>query len=408
MNGWSGVALVAGVSLAGGVVTAATFGTHDGIVLTGLLLASGAPILALSHLLARRRARVGSLSRQFGLAVALVVGLALASVAVVAGLMFVSTHDAVILMLLLVSAGVLAVYSASILAREVMWDISVVRQGVAAVGQGARDVRLETRGQDEVADLAAAGNRMIEQISAREAERDAAEAARRSLLAAVSHDLRTPLASLRVLAEALASQEQTLDEETRRRYLGQLAVHVSSLEGLIDDLFELSRLEAGEIEWPMEELRLGELVEETVEAMGAHADAEDIVVVADAGVPLPVVRGNPEKLQRVLFNLIDNAIRHTPRGGKVAVAAEPGESGGVEIEVADGGEGIDASEREQVFDPFYRGGRESSRTRRGAGLGLTICRAILDAHGGTVWVAESERGARVRFSVPPARVGAGP
>ena len=385
MNGWSGVALVAGVSLAGGVVTAATFGTHDGIVLTGLLLASGAPILALSHLLARRRARVGSLSRQFGLAVALVVGLALASVAVVAGLMFVSTHDAVILMLLLVSAGVLAVYSASILAREVMWDISVVRQGVAA-----------------------AGNRMIELISAREAERDAAEAARRSLLAAVSHDLRTPLASLRVLAEALASQEQTLDEETRRRYLGQLAVHVSSLEGLIDDLFELSRLEAGEIEWPMEELRLGELVEETVEAMGAHADAEDIVVVADAGVPLPVVRGNPEKLQRVLFNLIDNAIRHTPRGGKVAVAAEPGEGGGVEIEVADGGEGIDAAEREQVFDPFYRGGRESSRTRRGAGLGLTICRAILDAHGGTVWVAESECGARVRFSVPPARVGVGP
>ena len=408
MNGLSGVALVAGVSLAGGLVTAAAFGAHDGVVLAGLLLASGAPILALSHLLARRRARVGSLSRQFGLAIALVVGLALASVAVVAGLMFVSTHDAVILMLLLVSAGVLAVYSASILAREVMWDIGVVRQGVAAVGQGARDVRLETRGQDEVADLAAAGNRMIEQITAREAERDAAEAARRSLLAAVSHDLRTPLASLRVLAEALGSEEQTLDEETRRRYLGQLAVHVGSLEGLIDDLFELSRLEAGEIAWPMEELRLGELVEETVEAMGAHADAEDIVVVADAGAPLPVVRGNPEKLQRVLFNLIDNAIRHTPRGGRVAVAAEPGEGGGVEIEVADGGEGIDASEREQVFDPFYRGGRESSRTRRGAGLGLTICRAILDAHGGTVWVAESERGARVRFSVPPARVGAGP
>ena len=402
MRGWSGVALVAAVSLAGGLVTAAAFGTHDGIVLAGLLLATGAPILALSHLLARRRARVGSLSRQFGLAIALVVGLALASVAVVAGLMFVSTHDAVILMLLLVSAGVLAVYSASILAREVMWDIGVVRQGVAAVGRGARDVRLETRASDEVAELAAAGNRMIEQLAARESERDAAEAARRSLLAAVSHDLRTPLTSLRVLAEALGTEEQTLDEQTRRRYLGQLAVHVSSLEGLIDDLFELSRLEAGEVEWPMEELRLGELVEETVEAMGAHAGAEGVEVVAVAGAQLPVVRGNPEKLQRVLFNLIDNAVRHTPPGGKVAVAAEPGANGGVEIEVADAGEGIDAAEREQVFDPFYRGGRESSRTRRGAGLGLTICRAILDAHGGTVWVAESERGARVRFSVPGA------
>jgi len=177
-------------------------------------------------------------------------------------------------------------------------------------------------------------------------------------------------------------------------------VHVGSLEGLIDDLFELSRLEAGEIAWPMEELRLGELVEETVEAMGAHAEAEGVAVAADSHTDLPIVRGNPEKLQRVLFNLIDNAIRHTPRGGEIAVAAERGQGGGVEIEVADSGDGIDAADREQVFDPFYRGGRESSRTRRGAGLGLTICRAILDAHGGTVWVAESQGGARVRFSVP--------
>nr|MDQ3318797.1 hypothetical protein [Actinomycetota bacterium] len=191
MSGWHGAGLVIGVALAGGLVTAAAFGPQDGLLLAALLLGSGAPILALSHLLARRRARVGSLSRQFALAIALVVGLALASVAVVAGLMFVSTHDAVILMLLLVSAGVLAVYSASILAREVMWDIGVVRQGVAAVGHGARDVRLETRAEDEVAELAAAGNRMIEQLAAGEAERDAAEAARRSLLAAVSHDLRT-------------------------------------------------------------------------------------------------------------------------------------------------------------------------------------------------------------------------
>ncbi len=403
MSGWRGAGLVVGIALAGGLVTAAAFGSDDGLVMTALLLGSGAPILVLSHLLARRRARVGSLSRQFGLAIALVVGLALAGVAVVAGLMFVSTHDAVILMLLLVAAGVLAVYSASILAREVMWDIGVVHKGVVAVGHGARDVRLETRAADEVAELAAAGNRMIEQLAAREAERDAAEAARRNLVAAVSHDLRTPLASLRVLAEALGSEEDALDEATRRRYLGQLAIHVGSLEGLIDDLFELSRIEAGEIEWPMSELGLGELVEETVEAMGAHGEAEGIVVTADVDPELPLVRGNPEKLQRVLFNLVDNAIRHTPRGGEVTVAAEPAEDGGVEIEVADSGDGIDAAEREQVFDPFYRGGRESPRTRRGGGLGLTICRAILEVHDGRIWVAGSSSGARLRFSLPGTR-----
>ena len=226
-------------------------------------------------------------------------------------------------------------------------------------------MRLETRADDEVAELAEAGNRMIEQLAAREAERDNAEAARRNLLAAVSHDLRTPLASLRVLAEALGAEDEALDEQTRRRYLGQLAVHVSSLEGLIDDLFELSRLEAGEIAWPMEELRLGELVEETVEAMGAHAEAEGVAVEAGAQADLPVVRGNPEKLQRVLFNLIDNAIRHTPPGGEIAVAAEPGPGGGVEIEVADSGDGIDPADRRRCSTPSTAAGA-SPRARAAA------------------------------------------
>lgn len=405
MIGWRGGALVVAVALAGGLVTTAAFGLHDGVIMAALLLGSGVPVLVLSHLLTRRRARVGSLSRQFGMTIAISVGLALAGVAVVAGLMFVSTHDAVILMLLLVSAGVLAVYSASVLAGAVMWDIGVVRDGVAAVGHGARDVRLETRAQDEVAELAEAGNRMIEQLAAREAERDAAEGARRNLLAAISHDLRTPLTSLRVLVEALSAEENALDEETRRRYLGQLGFHVDSLAGLIDDLFEISRLEAGEVDWPMGELPLAELVEETVEAMAAQAEAEGVAARVAVEADLPLVRGNPEKLQRVLFNLIDNAIHHTPEGGTIAVLAESAAAGGVEIEVADSGEGIDAAEREQVFEAFYRGGRESSRTRRGGGLGLTICRALLDVHGGEIWVAESESGARVRFRLPGSGVG---
>ncbi len=399
MSGWRGAALVSVVALAGGIITGATFGPTDGLVLAGLVAASGALILALSHLLARRRARVGSLSRQFGLSIALVVGLALASVAVVAGLMFVSTHDAVVLMLMLTSAGVLAVYSASLLAREVMWDIGVVRDGVAAVGRGARDVRLQTRAADEVAELAAAGNRMIEQLAVREAERDAAEAARRNLLAAVSHDLRTPLASLRVLVDALMGEDETLDEDTRRRYLGQLAVHVDSLGALIDDLFELSRLEAGEVDWTTQELQLGELLEETVEAMGARLDAAGVTAEVHADPDLPPVRANPEKLQRVLFNLIDNAAHYTSAGGGVAISAEA-TGAWVEVEVADTGEGIGDADLERVFDPFYRGGREASRTRRGAGLGLTICRAIVEAHGGRIWVVRAAQGGHLRFSLP--------
>jgi signal transduction histidine kinase len=115
------------------------------------------------------------------------------------------------------------------------------------------------------------------------------------------------------------------------------------------------------------------------------------VVRASLPAGLEPVRGNPEKLQRVLFNLIQNAIRHTPADGSVTVAAEPN-GAGVEVEVADTGQGLSADAREQAFEPFYRGG--------GTGLGLTICRAIVEAHGGKIWLADSASGARVRFSLP--------
>ena len=113
---------------------------------------------------------------------------------------------------------------------------------------------------------------MAAQLAEREAERDAAEAARRELIAAVSHDLRTPLTSLRLLADAI--EDDVVDSATRRRYIEQMSVHIASLSALIEDLFELSRLEAGDIQWSMQQVALDELVEETVEAMRPHAEQE--------------------------------------------------------------------------------------------------------------------------------------
>jgi signal transduction histidine kinase len=140
-------------------------------------------------------------------------------------------------------------------------------------------------------------------------------------------------------------------------------------------------------------------VEETVEAMRAQADAKQVAVSAAIPAGLEPVRGNPEKLQRVLFNLIQNAIRHTPADGSVTVMAEPN-GGGVEVEVADTGQGLSADDQQQAFEPFYRGGDGAARSGGGTGLGLTICRAIVEAHGGRIWLADSPRGARVRFSLP--------
>jgi len=384
-------------ALAGGGALASVYGLKDGLLVGLLMLAGGAPAVAGAHLLAGRRAAAGSLSRQFELGTAITVGLATLAVGAIALAMFISAHDALLMIVLLVFAGLLTAYSAHVLAGGLMRDIEAVRDGLRRVGEGSRDVVMETEAQDEIAELADAANRMTAQLGEREAERDMAERARRELIAAVSHDLRTPLTSLRLLSDAV--EDDLVDPETRSRYLAQMSVHLGSLSALIDDLFELSRLEAGDIQWSMQQVALDELVRETVEAMRSQAVQGKVEVRAEVNGLLAPARANPEKLQRVLFNLIQNAIRHTPADGSVTVCAETN-GGHVEVEVADTGVGIDEAERDQVFEPFFRGGEGKARSGEGTGLGLTICRAIVEAHGGKIWLAESKAGFRVRFSLP--------
>jgi signal transduction histidine kinase len=178
-----------------------------------------------------------------------------------------------------------------------------------------------------------------------------------------------------------------------------MQTHISALSSMIDDLFELSRLEAGDIEWSMQQVEIAHLVDEAVAAMRPQAQSRGVEVVAELPADPAIARADPERLQRVLFNLIQNAIRHTPADGSVTVRAERA-AGAVEIEVADTGEGIAPDERERVFEAFVRGGANDARSGDGAGLGLAIARAIVEAHGGRIWLAPSQRGTRVRFSVP--------
>jgi signal transduction histidine kinase len=237
----------------------------------------------------------------------------------------------------------------------------------------------------------------IAALVARQRERDAAEAARRRLVASVSHDLRTPIAALRLLVEAV--DDEIVDDVTRRRYLATMQTHIHSLSAMIDDLFELSRIEAGDIDWSLRQVELALLVDEAVAAMLPEARAKRVEVRSELdGGPL-AAHADPERIQRVLFNLIRNAIRHTPADGSVVVRAQAG-ADAVEIEVADSGSGIAAAERARVFDPFYRGGPDGARDSDGSGLGLAIARAIVETHGGRIWLAPAEVGTRIRFSVP--------
>ena len=220
------------------------------------------------------------------------------------------------------------------------------------------------------------------------------EEARRRLVAAASHDLRTPLASLRLLVESIDDGVAT--GVTRERYLKEIRTHVAALSGLIDDLFELSRIEAGDISWTMQQVELRELIDEAVAAMRAPAAERGVRVAVDLPAEALVARANAEKVQRVLFNLIQNAIRHTPADGSVTVRARP-LGGGIEIEVDDQGEGIPFEAGDRVFEPFYRG--DSARTEEGAGLGLAISKAIVEAHGGRIWLEPGAPGTSVRFTL---------
>ncbi len=387
----SALVIVVGAAVAFAVV-AAGLGLKPAAETAIMLGVLGAAGLLAAELVVRRRDRIGPVRRQLVAMVAIAVGQLLAIVVAFALLMFVSAEDAVLIMLAVAFSAAVGIRAAQLMLGELLAEIESVRDALVAVGAGDRDLRLTNDSRDEIGALVEAADAMVRRI-------DTAERARRDLVAAVSHDLRTPVTSLRVLTEAI--EDDLVDDESRRRYLLTMRTHVAALGGLIDDLFELSRLEAGDIEWSVSQVELSELVAETVTAMRVQADAAGVRVFAEVPADLEPAEANPEKLQRVLFNLIQNAIRHTPADGSIAVRAESlGDR--VEVEVADTGSGIPRDEQAHVFEPSYRAGSDASRTTEGAGLGLAISRAIVESHGGTIWLAHSTRGTRVRFSLPRA------
>ncbi len=389
------VAIVLATAALVAVIIGPVYGAEAALVTAGLVAALSAVGLAAAHGLAGQRAP-RPLQTRFDLVVATAVGVILVTVLAAAELMFVSNHDALVVSAIVLAAAFVALRAARVASAGVVRDVGEIRDALAAVGEGERDRHVRAAAAVELKELADAATRMIEQLAQEERRRDAADSARRNLVASVSHDLRTPLAALRLMLSAI--EDGVVDDSTRDRYLATMHTHVGALGSMIDDLFELSRLEAGDLEWSLRQVELPELVDVTVAAMRVEAEAKGVEVAADVQ-PLPrPARADPERLQRVLFNLIQNAIRHTPADGTVTVRAEPA-GDWVEIEVADSGTGVPRDERERLFEPFVRGASNGERDA-GAGLGLALCRAIVEAHGGRIWLAESEIGTRVRFVIP--------
>ena len=261
-------------------------------------------------------------------------------------------------------------------------------------------MRVPVEGRDEVAQLGEAFNRMAKRLQAADREASRLESARRDFVAWVSHDLRTPLATLRAMIDAMAEGVVT-DEDTVGRYLERSQAEVDRMSSLIDDLFELSRLDAGHIEVEREPSSLSDLISDTVGAAAARAKAQGVRLTGEVDPDVDPVRIAPGQIGRALHNLVDNALRHTPEGGHIHLSASL-EGADVMVEVRDSGPGIDPEEEEAVFQRFYRGERSRARSDGGgAGLGLAIAKGFVEAHGGDIWVdATAERGAVFRFTLP--------
>ncbi len=385
----------------GAALVGAFSGSHAALVTLGLLLGVSAAALAAALQARRSRTRIGSLSRQLALAVGIAVGAILVSVWVAAAVMFISEDDALLVSVMSAVIAVVGVCVARLLTDPLVADIELLREQLRAVGEGDRSTGLALGGSDELAALAVAVKLMIEQLAAEESGRAAAEESRRRLMIAVSHDLRTPIASLRVLIEAV--QDHIVTGATRTRYLRDMQTHVAVLSALIEDLFDLQRAQTGELRLATGPVEIGELVSETVAAMLAAAEERDVTLSAEplsghaTGTSL-TARADPEQIRRVLLNLLENAINHTPPGGEVIVRTTRTDTK-VEVEVADEGVGIARADREHVFEAFYRGGEHASRSDDGTGLGLAIARAIVNAHDGEIWLAPAPHGTRVCFAL---------
>jgi signal transduction histidine kinase len=354
------------------------------VIELGLIVALATLVAGFTAALALRRLPTVRLQLA-GLAL-LAVTLPLAAVFLSGWAMFHMGDDVKILAVAAASASV-ALGGALLLARSVSRAVDRLRAASGALAAGDLNARAPEDGPAEIAELATSFNAMAADLSR-------LFDARRELVAWASHDLRTPIASLQAMIEAI---EDGLVEPDH--YLPALQQQVRSLAVLVDDLFELARIDAGALTLELRDGEVTGLVEECVRGLEAEAASRHIRLEARADRAVRA-RCEPEKVQRILFNLVTNALRHTPSDGSVAVLVEPRDEE-VQVTVEDTGEGLDAEAERRMFERFWRSDR--ARTADGAGLGLAIARGLVEAHGGRIW-AERRRGggARVSFTLPAA------
>lgn len=332
----------------------------------------------------------------------LIIGVVFSNVWFLARAMFFEPHDLNLTVIVLIFAAWTALGCGDFISSAFTRRIMTVARGAERLAAGDLSARVPVAGNDEVAGLSDSFNMMAQRLQEAAQQKERLEQSRRDLIAWASHDLRTPLASLQLVVDALVDGVAD-DEITRQRYLRTAQTEIANLKELINDLFELSQLESGHLDLNLQHTSLSDLLSDTLSTMRAMAERRGVRLDGHVSRDVDPVQIDPEKIQRVLYNLLSNAIRHTPAGGEVQLTAEAA-GPGVRVTVTDSGEGIASEDLPHIFERFYRGERARTRERdgeRGAGLGLAIARGLIEAHRGTIEVdSQPGQGARFIFTLP--------
>jgi signal transduction histidine kinase len=356
---------------------------------SGLALAAAAGILTAGLLAAIALGLFRSVHSRL-VALTLIVGALPIAAVLLSGIAMFDMHADVVLVAVAVASSMVAIGGALLVTRSISGPLRELRASTGRLARGDFSARLGEHGPSELSEVAASFNEMTSRL-------EELFDARRQLVAWASHDLRAPVSSLKAMLEAI--EDGVAEPE---HYLPAMQQQVHALRILIDDLFELAQIDADDTAFETYSVPVGPLVESSLDAFAAEASARRISLERRLEAGLPDVEVAPEKIERVLQNLLANAVHHTPPEGSIVVGAERVNSS-VVVAVEDTGQGIPPGAARTMFDRFWRGDPARDRNGEGAGLGLAIAKGLVERHGGAIWAeARDGGGARIAFTLPVA------
>ena len=299
----------------------------------------------------------------------------------------------------LVLGLVISVLLSFLLSKTMVNPLQRLTNGIEEVARGDFSRKLEVTSGDEIGQLTASFNAMARQLETNIAELEKAEQQRKDFVANVSHELRTPLTNIKSYAETLADGGD-LPPEMRGRFLGVILNESDRMAHILQDLLTLSRFDSRRDELRLTRLPFAQVVDDTYQAILMDAQNHAHRVELDLPGSLPEVRADRERIMQVMMNIISNAIKYTPDGGRIRISA--GQAGdNVWMEVDDNGIGIPEGDRGRIFERFYRVDKARSRQSGGTGLGLSIAQEIMRRHEGKLYLVDkAEPGLTIRMELP--------